>query len=93
MEESGKELSEDIFDREEGLRRDSQHLVKRLSPRERQVFELLAAGLGVRTISERLGLDPRTVEVHQANMMRKLGASSMAEAIWVALYADIGRPA
>ncbi|MFG3435719.1 AAA family ATPase [Nonomuraea sp. NPDC047897] len=47
-----------------------------LSPREEQVVRLAAGGLTNREIAESLVLSPRTVEVHVANALRKLGLSS-----------------
>ncbi|GAA1946718.1 ATP-binding protein [Kitasatospora viridis] len=44
-----------------------------LSPRERQVAELLAQGAGNQEIAQALFLSPRTVEHHVANVLRKLG--------------------
>ena len=52
-----------------------------LSPRERQVYELIVAGLDNRSIAERLSISPRTVEVHKARLMSKLGARNLAELI------------
>ncbi|NUR31055.1 MAG: helix-turn-helix transcriptional regulator, partial [Catenulispora sp.] len=46
-----------------------------LSPRERQVAELLAQGATNRDIAQTLFLSPRTVETHVANVLRKLGTS------------------
>ncbi|MFJ9950003.1 AAA family ATPase [Kitasatospora sp. NPDC091207] len=51
---------------------------KRLSPRERQVAELLAQGAGNQDIAQALFLSPRTVEHHVANVLHKL-ATSRAE--------------
>ncbi|MFE2727168.1 ATP-binding protein [Kitasatospora sp. NPDC059327] len=51
---------------------------KRLSPRERQVAELLARGAGNQDIAQALFLSPRTVEHHVANVLHKL-ATSRAE--------------
>ncbi|MFC5663885.1 ATP-binding protein [Kitasatospora misakiensis] len=48
---------------------------KRLSPRERQVAELLAQGTGNQDIAQALFLSPRTVEHHVANVLQKLGTS------------------
>ncbi|MFI9329390.1 ATP-binding protein [Kitasatospora sp. NPDC052868] len=48
---------------------------KRLSPRERQVAELLAQGAGNQDIAQALFLSPRTVEHHVANVLHKLGTS------------------
>ncbi|WP_162794752.1 helix-turn-helix transcriptional regulator [Nonomuraea lactucae] len=47
-----------------------------LSPREEQVVRLAADGLTNREIAENLVLSPRTVEVHVANALRKLGLTS-----------------
>ncbi len=48
---------------------------KRLSPRERQVAELLAQGTGNQDIAQALFLSPRTVEHHVANVLHKLSTS------------------
>ncbi|MGW6917609.1 ATP-binding protein [Kitasatospora sp. NPDC054939] len=48
---------------------------RRLSPRERQVAELLAQGAGNQDIAQALFLSPRTVEHHVANVLHKLGTS------------------
>jgi two-component system, LuxR family, response regulator FixJ len=50
-----------------------------LSKREREVMEAVVDGLDNRAIGERLGISPRTVEVHKAKMMMKLGARNLAE--------------
>lgn len=58
--------------------------VSGLSERERQVMELLAQGLPNRNIGERLDISPRTVEVHKARIMSKLGVKNLAELIKLA---------
>ncbi|MBI5255737.1 MAG: response regulator transcription factor [Burkholderiales bacterium] len=52
-----------------------------LSPREREVMHLVVDGLDNRSVGERLGISPRTVEVHKARVMAKLGARNLAELI------------
>ena len=50
-----------------------------LTNREREVAQLLAAGMEVKAIAERLGLSPKTVHVHRANLMDKLNVSNNVE--------------
>jgi RNA polymerase sigma factor (sigma-70 family) len=52
-----------------------------LSAREREVLELLVEGLHNRDVAERLGISPRTVEIHKARVMAKLQARNLAELI------------
>ena len=52
-----------------------------LSPREREVLDLLADGHSNKQIARVLGISPRTVEIHRANMMAKLDARHPAEAV------------
>jgi DNA-binding NarL/FixJ family response regulator len=57
----------------------SEALGKILSRREQQVLALVLAGRTNREIAESIELSPRTVEFHRANLMAKLGASSVVE--------------
>jgi two-component system response regulator FixJ len=52
-----------------------------LTPRELQVMELVVAGLPNKGIASQLGISPKTIEVHRANVMRKTGADSLAELV------------
>ena len=61
-----------------------------LSPREREVLELLTAGKPNKHIARDLGLSPRTVEVHRARLMARLGVGSLAEAVRLAVQAQLG---
>ncbi|MDF2387180.1 response regulator transcription factor [Nostoc ellipsosporum NOK] len=61
-----------------------------LSAREREVLDGLAAGFPNKTIAYDLGISPRTVEVHRANLMQKLGARSLSEALRVTFTAEMG---
>lgn len=61
-----------------------------LSPREREVLEGLAQGLPNKTIAYDLGISARTVEVHRANVMTKLGARSLSDALRIAFAAGLG---
>lgn len=60
-----------------------------LTPRERDVLEGLAQGLPNKTIAYDLGLSPRTVEIHRANLMHKLGVHSLSEALRIAFAAGM----
>lgn len=64
----------------------AQHAVlERLTPRERQVLELVVAGKLNKTIADVLGISIKTVELHRSNLMAKLGARNVAEVIRIAL--------
>ncbi len=65
--------------------RPGEHLLARLSNRERQVFRYLALGLSTREISERFGISQKTVETHRTNLLKKLGLSRMADLIRLAI--------
>ncbi len=52
-----------------------------ISPREREVLELLAAGLSNKEIAERLHVSPHTVKTHVARLFEKLDARRRTEAI------------
>lgn len=52
--------------------------VRGLSPREDQVLRFVAEGLANKNIAARLNISSRTVEIHRAHLMRKLGVKSTA---------------
>lgn len=54
-------------------------LRQKLSARERQVLRALIAGQAKEDMAEELGISPRTVKFHQANVLAKLGADSRAD--------------
>ncbi|AZO54699.1 MULTISPECIES: response regulator FixJ [unclassified Mesorhizobium] len=59
-----------------------------LSERERQVLDGLVSGLPNKTIAHDLGISPRTVEIHRANVMSKMGASSLSHLVRMALIVE-----
>lgn len=61
-----------------------------LTPREHQVLEGLAQGLPNKAIAHDLGISPRTVEVHRANLMTKLEVHSLSDALRIAFAAGMG---
>ena len=63
--------------------------IQRLTPREREVLVGVADGLSNRLIGERLAISPRTVEIHRANMLIKMGANHTSEAIRIAIEASL----
>ncbi|HEY7477823.1 MAG TPA: response regulator transcription factor [Actinomycetota bacterium] len=59
-----------------------------VTPRERQILQLLAEGLTMRQVARRLEISPRTVETHVAKLYRKLDVRTRVQAI--ARAASIG---
>jgi len=60
-------------------------LARSLTPREREVMDLVVSGRHNREIAESLGISSRTVEVHKAKVMQKLGVDSVAQLIRMSL--------
>jgi FixJ family two-component response regulator len=56
-----------------------------LTPREKEVFDVLALGKNHREIGELLKISPRTVEVHKARVLEKLGIKSLADILRIAI--------
>jgi two-component system response regulator FixJ len=67
--------------------------LKALTPRERDVLRGLVDGLPNKTIGYNLGISPRTVEIHRAHLMAKLGVRSLSEALRIAFAAGWAEPA
>lgn len=70
-------------------RANSVALVKTLSPRQRQVLELIAAGHSSKQIAYKLGLSEKTIKMHRALLMPKLGATNIADAVRIAVEAGM----
>lgn len=62
-----------------------------LTPREMDVLTALVAGRSNKEIARDLGISHRTVEVHRASLMARLGARNLAEAVRIGLAAGLGR--
>ena len=60
-----------------------------LTERESEVLRGLVQGLPNKTIAYDLGISPRTVEIHRANLMQKLGVRSLSEALRIAFQAGL----
>ena len=70
-------------------RRDAHERADSLTAREKEVLQNLLAGQSNKEIAQSLGISLRTVEMHRGNMMDRLHAASLAEALTLALEAGI----
>jgi len=83
------------LDAEAQTKRDSERrgrsaeLLETLSPREREVLVGVVAGKSNKVVAKDLGISPRTVEVHRANLMAKTGATSLSDLVRFALAAGV----
>lgn len=59
----------------------SQQQLSALTPRERDVLEALRNGDQNKVAAARLGLSPRTVEMHRARIFKKLGVANLSQAL------------
>ncbi|GAB0115158.1 response regulator transcription factor [Acidisoma sp. C75] len=64
-----------------------------LTPREREVLDLLAQGLSNKEMARILGTSPRTIDVHRARVFQKLEADNLAGLVRLVLAADAAAPA
>ena len=69
-------------------KKDADLRLQALTPREREVLDGLSRGLPNKTIAYDLGISARTVEIHRANLMSKLGVRSLSEALRIAFAAQ-----
>jgi RNA polymerase sigma factor (sigma-70 family) len=60
---------------------EAQRRIEQLTPREREVLELIVAGRLNKQIADDLGISIKTVEVHRARVMEKMGVNSLAELV------------
>jgi two-component system response regulator FixJ len=75
-------LKQDAENRNTIARRaDIQHRLDSLTPRERQVMEMVVDGAANKVIAIDLTLSERTVEIHRAKVMEKMGARSVAHLV------------
>lgn len=70
-------------------RAEAEARVATLTPREREVLGAMLAGDSNKIVAYRLGVSPRTVELHRANVMTKLGVRSLSRALQVAIAAGV----
>ncbi len=60
---------------------DASKRIAQLTPRERQVMELVVAGKLNKVVADELGISIKTVELHRANMMTKLGVRNLPDLV------------
>ena len=69
-------------------RQQAQARIDSLSEREREVFERVAEGMANKSVAAELGISERTVEVHRAQVMKKLEVRTLAQLVRVYLQAE-----
>lgn len=80
-----KAVAESVRARGERIKRDEiGQRLQFLTPRERQVLNLVVAGETNKGVARRLAISERTVEIHRANVMRKMRAKSLADLVMMA---------
>ena len=78
-------LNRDSVRRREGEKlRDLRTRHAALSPREREIMALVCSGLMNKQVAAKMGVSEVTVKVHRHNLMKKLGAKSLAELVRMA---------
>jgi DNA-binding NarL/FixJ family response regulator len=75
--------------REKPVKNDGQDHALRLTPRQREIVQLLAQGKNSREIAAELGTTFKTVETHRANIMRRLECHSVTELVRYAIRNDL----
>jgi FixJ family two-component response regulator len=69
----------------------AQSLVETLTPRERDILALVAAGLMNKQIAAEIGIAEITVKIHRGHMMKKMGTRSLADLVRIAKIVKMGR--
>jgi two-component system, LuxR family, response regulator FixJ len=63
-----------------------------LTPREKELFELVVAGKSYKEMAATLGISPRTVEHHRAHIIAKIGVDRVADMVRLRLFAGEEHP-
>ena len=63
-----------------------------LTPREREIVQLVAEGRSTKELADRLGISPKTAETHRTNIMRKLNVHSVSEVVRYAIRNKLVEP-
>lgn len=86
----GSQMEVDLADTASGLRRaKARELLGRLTPRLRQILELMASGYRNKQIGGMLGIGEKTVKMHRARLFQALDITNSAEAIRIAVEAGM----
>jgi FixJ family two-component response regulator len=82
-------LEKDRINRDDLKQRDGiRERIGDLTPREREVLDLVAQGKANKVIAGDLNVSQRTVEIHRARVMEKMGASSLAHLVRMVIEAN-----
>jgi two-component system response regulator FixJ len=84
------QLHNDGRSRLQAMAREAEVRLNVLTPREKDVLAGLVDGHSNKVIAYDLGISPRTVEIHRANLMTKLGVDSLSDALRIAFAARLG---
>jgi FixJ family two-component response regulator len=84
-------MTQQAFERSEPIiaKRSEHHRFDTLTPRERGVFEKLITGASNKEVGRQLGISPRTIEIHRARILKKLGVKSVADLVRMAMRLGI----
>ncbi|MGB8326224.1 MAG: response regulator [Steroidobacteraceae bacterium] len=94
LERVQRALEHDRVNRAESRQIDAiRERLERLTPREREVFDLVTSGRRNKVMATELGVSQRTIEIHRARVMDKLGAASLAQLVRMRLDLDHGSAA
>jgi DNA-binding NarL/FixJ family response regulator len=88
------QVSETVLDGflRSGRQGDGELSAPRLTPREREVIQLLAEGDRNKRIAQKLGISIKTVETHRTTLMRKIGVKSIVELVRYAVRNHLTEP-
>lgn len=81
--------SQSLMQDRKSTREQALRLLDQLTPREREVMNLVVGGYHNREIAEKLGISVRTVEVHKAHVMSKLNVNSVADLVRMSMHGSV----